>query len=651
MIRFASSKRQQIVRQVFIALGLVIATVVVYLPVRHHEFVDFDDNLFVTENPNIAGGLTWRSVRWAFTAGLTHQDPHADYWRPLSFLSHALDIEMFGLRPAGHHLVNVGIHAAAAVALFLVLQSMTHAPWRCALVAALFALHPLRVESVVWVTERKDVLSGLFFMLTLGAYVGYVRHPFSWARYLAVALLFALGLMSKSMVMTLPFVLLLLDYWPLGRTQWAEPAVGGNVTVAPGQLLKEKLPLFALAAASGLVTLWWQTKPDGIGLLAKIPLGMRIANALLSYGSYIGKTVWPTGLAAFYPLPPRLSAAAVMGAGLGLIAVTAAVIWRARRKPWLVTGWFWYLGMLVPVIGLLQGAGESMADRFTYLPSIGLTMMLCWSVPARAMERWNLKVITWIATVAVLAVSAALSRVQIEYWRNPETLFRRALDVTRDNWLAHCNLGLVLWHVGKTQEAMEHFKQALRIKPDYAEAHNALGFALEQTGRIPEALGHYEQALRLQPDFANAHYNFGIALAQVGRLQEAITQYDQALQIEPDYAEAHNNLGFALAQAGKTQEAMEHFKQALRIKPDYAEAHYNLGIALVRLGRLPEAMGHWEQALRVQPNFAEAHYNLGVALEQTGKLKEAIGHYEQALQIKPDFTEARNALARLQPRQ
>ena len=649
MTRFPLPQRRQIVRQVCVSLALVIATVVVYLPVRHHGFVNFDDDLFVSENPNIRDGLTWHSMRWAFTAGLTHNGPN-DYWRPLTFLSHALDIEIFGLHPAGHHLMNVGIHAAAAVALFLMLQSMTNAFWRCALVAALFALHPLRVESVAWVTERKDVLSGLLFMLTLGAYVGYVRHPSSWARYLAVALLFALGLMSKSMVATLPFVLLLLDYWPLGRTQWAKPAIGNSVTAPANQLLREKLPLFALAAASGLMTLWGHTNPD-VGVLAKMPPAMRIANALLSYVRYIGKTVWPTGLAVFYPLHPGLSPAAVIGAGVGLIAVTGAVIWGARRKPWLVAGWFWYLGMLVPVIGLLQGAGESMADRFTYLPSIGLTMMLCWSVPARAMERWNLKVITWIATVAVLAVSAALSRVQIEYWRNPETLFRRALDVTRDNWLAHCNLGLVLWHVGKTQEAMEHFKQALRIKPDYAEAHNALGFALEQTGRIPEALGHYEQALRLQPDFANAHYNFGIALAQVGRLQEAITQYDQALQIEPDYAEAHNNLGFALAQAGKTQEAMEHFKQALRIKPDYAEAHYNLGIALVRLGRLPEAMGHWEQALRVQPNFAEAHYNLGVALEQTGKLKEAIGHYEQALQIKPDFTEARNALARLQPRQ
>ncbi len=610
MIGFASSKRQQIVRQAFIALGLVIATVVVYLPVRHYDFVDFDDNSFVTENPNIRDGLTWRSVRWAFTAGLIHTDRNADYWRPLSMLSHAVDIEWFGLRPAGHHLMSVAIHAAAAVALFLVLQSMTNAFWRCALVAALFALHPLRVESVAWVTERKDVLSGLFFMLTIGAYVGYVRHPFSWARYLAVALWFALGLMSKSMVVTLPFVLLLLDFWPLGRTQWAEPVVGGNVTATPGQLLKEKLLFFALAAASGLVTLWGQTKPDGKGLLAKIPLGMRVANALLSYGRYIGKMAWPTGLAVWYPLEPGQSAAVAMVAGIGLVGVTIAVIRGARRRPWLVTGWFWYLGMLVPVIGVFQGSGEAMADRFTYLPSIGLLIMLCWSVPSRAMERWNLKVITGVAAVAVLAVSAALSRVQIKYWRDSQTLFRRALDVTRDNWLVHDNLGVILTQAGKMQEAMQHLEQAVRIKPDFAEAHYNLGTALSQVGRIDEAIAHYEQALRINPDFAEAHYNLGNALTRLGRIPEAIAHYEQALRINPDYAKAHGKLGIALDQVGKTEEAIAHYEQALRIKPDFAEAHCNLGNALVRLGRLPEAMRHWDQALESKPDYAEAENNL-----------------------------------------
>ena len=678
-------KRQQIVRQAFISLTLVIATVCVYLPVRDYGFVNLDDNAFVTDNPNIAGGLTWRSVRWAFTAGLTHHDPHANYWRPLSFLSHALDIELFGLHPAGHHLMNVGLHATAAMALFLILQSMTNAPWRCAFVAALFTLHPLRVESVAWVTERKDVLSGLFFMLTLGAYVRYVRGPFSVPRYLTVVFVFALALMSKSMAVTLPFVLLLLDYWPLGRTRWVPPVVAGNnVSMTPGQLLKEKLPLFALAAASGLVTYLGHHTASGMNL-ARVPLGIRIANTLLSYGRYIGKVFWPTGLAVWYPLHPGLSTATAMVAGIGLVGVTTAVIGGARRWPWLVTGWFWYLGMLVPVIGVFQGSGEAMADRFTYLPSIGLTLMLCWSVPARAMERWNLKVITCIAVAAVLAVCAALSRVQIQYWKDSETLFRHALDVTRDNWLAHDNLGVALAQAGRIPEAIAQYEQALRIKPDFPEAHNNLGIALTRSGRIPEAIAQYEQALRITPDFAEAHYNLGLALAQAGRIPEAIAQYEQALRIEPDFAAAHNNLGLALSRIGKIQDAIGHYEQALRIQPDYAEAHCNLGDALeqtgkieeaiahyeqalsikpdfaeahcnlgnalVGLGRLQEAMGHWEQALRSKPDYGEAHYNLAIALEQDGKLKEAIGHYEEALRIKPDFTPAQNALARLQARQ
>jgi len=616
MTQFSSPKRQQIARQAFLSLALVIATVCVYLPVRHGGFVNLDDNVIVTENPNIRGGLTWRSVQWAFTAGLTHDDPNADYWRPLTFLSHALDIEMFGLRPAGHHLMNVGIHALTAVVLFLVLLSITNAPWRCAFVAALFALHPLRVESVAWVVERKDVLSGLFFMLTLDAYVRYVRAPFSLPRYLAVFFLFTLGLMSKSMVMTLPFVLLLLDYWPLGRTRWTPPVVAvNNVPVPAGQLLKEKLPLFVLAAASSVVTFGGHRTSLRMSLVP-LPIGTKIANALLSYTGYIGKMFWPTRLAVWYPLPPALSAAAVTVAGLGLIGVTAAVIAGARTRPWLVTGWFWYLGMLVPVIGVFQGWGEAMADRFTYLPSIGVTIMLCWSVPSRVMERRNLKVITCVAAAAVLVMCAALSRVQLGYWKDSETLFRHAVSVTRDNWLAHNNLGLALSQAGKTQEAITQYELALQAKPDLAEVH----------------------------------YNLGVTLGRVGRIEDAIGQYELALRIMPDYAEAHCNLGIALTQIGRATEGIEHLEQAIRHKSDFAEAQYNLGTALGRAGRLPEAIEHLQQAVQIRPDYTAAHYNLGIALDQAGRIPEAIAHYEQALRIKPDFAPARDALARLQAR-
>jgi Flp pilus assembly protein TadD len=685
MTPLPSYKRQQIVRRAFLSLALAIATVCAYLPVRHDGFVSFDDDQYVTDNPNIRGGLTWQSVHWAFTAGLTHKDPHADYWRPLSFLSHAVDIEMFGLRPAGHHLMNVGIHAAAAVALFLVLESMTRAPWRCAFVAALFALHPLRVESVAWVTERKDVLSGLFFMLTLGAYTRYVRSPFSLPRYLAVLFAFALALMCKSMVVTLPFVLLLLDYWPLGRTRWVPPVVAGaNVTVPPGWLLKEKLPLLALAAASSGVSYLGQRTASGWNF-TPVPTGIRIANAVLSYAGYIGKMFWPTRLAVWYPLRPGLSAPAVTVAGIGLVGVTTAVIRQARRRPWFVTGWFWYLGMLVPVIGVFQGSGEAMADRFPYIPMVGLFIMLGWSVPARALERRNRKVITGVAAAAVLAVCAVLSRVQVGYWKDSETLFRHALDVTRDNWVAHYNLGVVLQQAGKIEEAIAHYEQALRInsddakahnnlgmalaqtgklgeaiahyeqalrlKPDYAEAHNNLGTALAQTGKVEEAIQHYEQALRINPDFADAHTDLGNALAQTGKVEEAIAHYEQALQIIPDYAQAHCNLGMVLAQTGKVKEAIAHFEQAVRIKPDDADAHNDLGIALAQTGKIEEAIAHYEQALRIIPDFAQAHYNLGLALGQAGRIGEAVGHLQQALRIKPDYAQAQNALARLQARQ
>jgi tetratricopeptide (TPR) repeat protein len=648
MTQLPSYQRQQIVRQVLVSLALVIATVGVYLPVRHHEFVNLDDNVFVTENPNIRGGLTWQSVRWAFTADLTHDDRNADYWRPVSYLSHAVDIELFGLRPAGHHLMNVGIHAAAAVALFLVLQSMTNAPWRCAFVAALFALHPLRVESVAWVSERKDVLSGLLFMLTLGAYVRYVRGPFSMARYLVVLFLFALALMTKPMVATLPFVLLLLDYWPLGRTRWAKPVVAGqNITATPGRLLKEKLPLFALAAASSVVTSWVQGNAGGIDFFVRAPPGIRVANALVSYVGYIGKMFWPTGLAVWYPLRPGLPAAAVWGAGAGLVAVTAAVIWAARRMPWLVTGWFWYLGMLVPVIGLLQGGGESMADRFPYIPLVGLFMMLGWSVPDRAMERRIAKVMACLVAVAVLAVCVALSRIQVGYWKNSETLFRHALDVTQDNWLAHCNLAKASERAGRIEDAISHYEQALQIRPAFPEAHISLGVALWQVGRVQEAVEHFEQALRIKPDDAAAHNNLGLVLCQAGEVQKGIGHYEQALRIDPNYVEAEYNFGSALLQEGKFEDAIGHYEQVLRIKPDYAEAHAALGFAFGQIGKFEDAIRHYEQAVQIKPDYAVVYYNLGATFEQAGRIEDAIRQYRQALRVKPDFAEAQNRLAKL----
>ena len=615
-----------------LALILAIVTFIVYQPVWRAGFVDFDDEWYVTTNPHVLGGLTVPGVVWAFTSG------YAANWHPLTWLSHALDCECFGMNAGGHHAVSVLLHVANTVLLFLVLRRMTGATWRSACVAALFGVHPLHVESVAWVAERKDVLSGLFWMLALGGYVRYVERP-TRGRYAAVVGWYAMGLMAKPMVVTLPFVLLLLDYWPLGRTRWRQSVVGNNAQLCFGELVWEKVPLFALAAASCGVTIWAQHSGGAIGSLEALPLGPRIANAVESYVWYMEKAVWPSGLAVFYPY--RLwSPAAVIAAGAILVAVSATVIRRARRDPHLAVGWFWFLGTLVPVIGLVQVGSQSVADRFMYLPLIGLTMMLCWSVPSRAMERWNLKVITCVAAAAVLAECAALSRVQVEYWKNSEALFRRALDVTRDNWVAHNKLGFALMPSGRLQEAIAEYEQALRIDPDYAEAHYNLGSVFLQEGKDSDAIAQYEQALRIEPDYANAHNNLGTVLLREGKVSDAIGHYEQALRFKPDFVEAHFNLGNALAEVGRVPEAIAHYEQALRIRPDYAEAHCNLGVALKQSGRIPEAIAQYEQALRIKPDFAEAHCCLGNILLQEGKVSDAIAQNEQALRIKPDFAEA-----------
>ena len=669
-----SRQRQQ---TILICVCLAVLITAVYWPVGHAGFVNFDDDEYVTENPHVLGGLTVPGVVWAFTTY------HSANWHPLTWLSHALDCEWFGMNAGGHHAVSVLLHVANTVLLFLVLRRMTGAAWRSAWVAALFGVHPLHVESVAWVEERKDVLSGLFWMLAIWGYVRYVERP-TRGRYAVVMAWYAMGLMAKPMVVTLPFVLLLLDYWPLGRTPWRRSVVGNNAQLRFGELVREKVPFFALAAVSCGVTIWAQHSGGAISSLERLPLGPRMANAVVSYVRYMEKAVWPSGLAAFYPYRVWTPGAVVV-AGAILVAVSGAVIGRARREPHLAVGWFWFVGALVPAIGLVHVGITSLADRYTYLPLIGLTMMLCWSVPFRAMERWNLKVITWVAAVAVLAVCAALSRVQIQSWKDSETLFRHAVDVTRDSWVAHFNLAVALGQAGKIPEAIEHLEQVLRIKPDDAEACNILGAALMESGRLPEAIEHLEQALRLKPDYADAHYNLGTALGRAGRLPEAIEHLEHALRIKPDYAKSHYNLGTVLMQSGRLPEAMEHLEQALRLKPDYAEAHNNLGIGLAKAGRIPDAIGHYEQALQIKPDYAEAHnnlgivlmqsgripeaiehlqqalrikpdyveayYNLGDTLAQAGRVGEAIGYFEQALRIKPDYTQAQNALARLQPRQ
>jgi tetratricopeptide (TPR) repeat protein len=647
---------------------LALVTLLVYLPVRHYAFVNFDDPDYVTENPMVQAGLTWSGCQWAFTTW------HASNWHPLTWLSHMVDWQLFGLNAGGHHLVNVLFHATNAVLLFLLLLRLTSALWQSALIAALFAWHPLHVESVAWVAERKDVLSAFFGLLTLMAYVRYAQSRSkvegrgsradiavqaldsrllgaakrsgdgSTRDYLLVLFFFACGLMSKPMLVTLPFVFLLLDYWPLQRLPDFELRISRW-----SRLVWEKWPFFALAAASCVVTFIAQKRGEAVVSLGGYPLSSRIANAAVAYGKYLFNSVYPVNLAVIYPLPiyslPKENPWVQVAGAIIVLAMISWVIWRARRqRPYLLTGWLWYLGMLVPVVGLVQVGSQAMADRFTYLPLIGVFIGVVFGLGDLAKKlRLEPMVMASVAGVVLAGCLFATAR-QLRFWRDSETLFEHTLAATKDNPIAQSNLGTALSEAGQPQEAAEHFGEALRLNPGYAPAHYNLGVALTQTGHLQEAMEHFREALRLNPDYAKAHYNLGVALTQTGHLQEAIEHFREALRLNPDYAPAHYNLGHALLQTGQPQEAIEHFQEALRLKLDDAPAHNNLGVALVQTGQPQEAIKHYQEALRLQPNLPEAQYNLGNALLQTGQPQEATAHFQEALRLKPDYAMAHNNL-------
>lgn len=545
-----------------LACLLGLAVLVVFARAGSFEFVLFDDPAYVQENAHITGGLTLEGIAWVFTHS------HGANWHPLTGLSHMLDCELFGLNPGGHHFTSVAIHALNAALWFLVLANLTGATGRSLFVAAVFALHPLRVESVAWVSERKDVLSGLFWILTIAAYARYARQP-TRGRYAATLLVFLAGLMSKPMVVTLPLVLLLLDIWPLRR--WPAPA--GDRSVLK-RLVAEKVPFLALSFVAGLITLLIQGK--SATTLAEIPLTLRIENAAVSYFRYIGKLVWPTDLAFLYPYPDAIPLAQTVAAGAGLIALTVCALAAARRWPYATVGWLWYVLTLLPVIGLIQVGRQSFADRYTYLPHIGLLMAVTWGLGdllARGrVPRW-LGPVVGAAGVSALAVVAWN---QLGFWRNSATLFERAIAVTANNSLAHHNLGVILLKQGKAGEAIPHLERALEYKPNYEEAHFNLGVALSMQGRLPDALPHYAEAVRLHPGSASWRNELGLILARSGREPEAIEQFTEAVRLDPDLAEAHNNLGVAFANQGRAAEAIEHFTKAVALRPDYRDAQDNL---------------------------------------------------------------------------
>jgi tetratricopeptide (TPR) repeat protein len=610
-----------------IAIGLTAATLAVYAGVRGHAFVNLDDPEYVTANPHVRAGLTWAGVGWAFT------HVHSATWHPLTSLSHMLDIQLFGLRPGAHLMENVALHVLNSVLLFVVLRRMTQRRWPSAVVAALFALHPQHVESVAWISERKDVLSTLFWMLTLLVYAAYASAPRA-GRYLLVVLLFCFGLLAKPMLVTLPFVLLLLDYWPLRR-----------FGAGAWPLAIEKLPLFLLAGAAAAVTYAAQQQAGAVLSTAAVPLSDRFANAPIAYATYLWKTVIPIHLAAFYPLPLPVSAGAAVAATAALALVSAGVLVTMRRRPYLFVGWCWYLGTLVPVLGLVKQGEQAMADRYTYVPLIGVFIMIVWGLADLAAERrWP----SWApvgAAAAALALCAVATATQVAVWRDSATLFDHALRVTSGNYAAHANYGAALMDEGRFAEALSHFEAALRLRPNFIKAQVDAGLAHASLGQADLARADYERALMLDADNALAHYDLGVLLAQQGRPADAAAHYRAAVSADPEHSKAYNNLGLALAALGDSAQAIAAYDAALRVDPAFAPAHLNLAIALEAAGRSDDALTHYETAARLAPDEPLAHLNLGAALAARGRIDDAIEQYRTALRLRPDLTDAQSALA------
>jgi tetratricopeptide (TPR) repeat protein len=610
-----------------ICLLLLCAIFAAYAPVYHFDFVNFDDPDYAAENPHVRAGLTLQGAIWAFTS------PYAANWVPLTWLSHMTDWSLFGFHPGAHHLTSVFLHALSTLLLFAVLHRMTGERWPSALVAFLFGLHPLHVESVAWIAERKDVLSGLFWFLTIWAYTRYTERQGA-VRYALLLAAFSMGLLAKPMMVTLPFVLLLLDVWPLGRAAVA----GGQTRTAV--LVREKVPLFVLAAGASLATYLVQRGGGAVISLTSISPGQRMANAFLSYMAYLGQTVWPARLAVFYPFPEKLPWWPAAGCAAAIVGITLLLARVFRGAPFLLVGWLWYLGTLVPVIGLVQVGEQAHADRYTYVPLVGIFIMLAWSAAAAA-RRWP--VARWVICGMLAAVSVAclvLTSMQVRYWKDSESLFQHAIEVTQGNYVAYNNLGVVERDRHRLTQAIADYREALRIRPSSLEAHNNLSEALLKEGRLDEATVQILETLRLKPDSAEGHVNLGAVLDKRGKLDGAMAEYREALRLAPENAVAHSGLGGVLADLGRTEEALREMREGIRLRPEYADGYYSLGWLLATQGRAAEAIPIFQEAIRLDPDDTEAHYNLGTALAAEGRLAEAMVEFQAALRLKPDYANA-----------
>jgi tetratricopeptide (TPR) repeat protein len=627
-------------KKISVCLILAAITLFAYWPVQNHEFINFDDDLYITGNHRVKAGMTLDGLIWAFDFN------QRSYWHPLAWLSHMLDVELFGLSPTGHHLTNLWIHLANSLLLFWIFYRTTGCLYRSAFIAALFAVHPLNVDSVAWAAERKNLLSTFFWMLSLLFYVRYVENP-SINRYSLILVVFAMGLMVKPMLVTLPFVFLLLDFWPLERLRFnhwqkhdsAKPAGEGILKRQSHvlNLVMEKIPLLVLSGVSIWLSILSSQKLDMVVATDAVPMTLRIANALVSYLNYLAKMIWPRNMAVFYPFPKDLPLWQIAGSGVLLVAVTALFLLRSNRKPYLATGWLWYLGTLVPVIGIVQ-AGEwpSMADRWVYIPMIGIIMIIAWAVPEMT-SKWRHKIPALaVLGISVIACCVVLVRIQLQYWENSRVLFKHTLEVTQENAIAHNNLGSALLWKGETTAALHHFRAALTLRPKMSKFHNNIGHALMKLGRVTEAVDRYLESIRLNPLEAETHNSLAVALIEQGRLAESILHLQKALRLEPNYADAYVNLGAAYRRQGQPKRAAKCYAEAIRLRPDLPEAYNNLGLLLLREGKLKAAASYFRKALDKKSDYAEARNNLEKVRTARERFKEALAQIQAKTKRNPE---------------
>ena len=600
----------------FIPVVLIVVTLAIYIQVINHDFISLDDGFYVLNNPEVRTGLTRQSIAWAFST-------FAGYWHPLTWLSHMADCQIYGLRSGGPHFTNLLLHLANVLLLFIVLKRMTSAVWQSACVAALFAWHPLNVESVAWIAERKGVLSTLFLLLTLLAYEHYTRNTSSWKRYVLLIVALALGLMAKPMLVSLPFTLLLLDYWPLKRIRWHR-AQDANLAGSIFRLIGEKLPLFILVAVQSVLTFLGERDVGNITSLSESSLSFRFANVMASYSTYVGKMFWPRELAVFYPNRTFIPGWQTATAGVLLMCITALVLISIRRCPYLFTGWFWYLGVLLPVIGIVKIGEFSMADRYSYVSLIGLFVMVVWTVSGLLTRQRYRRATIVLLMVIVFPTLGLASWFQTGYWQDNLTLYEYTLAITSDNYVIHHNLGNELVRRGRLEEGIQHYCEALRIKPNSFETHNGLGLALAQQGRLDDSIPEYENALLLRPDSVKVYSNLGLAFAQLGNLDAAIVSLNRALSLDPSSAEVRLNLGIILIRSNKLGEATAHLSKATELSPESAEAHNALGFALTSQGKTQEAISEYGTALRLNPGYVTAQDNLERAQFQNGSPQKIV---------------------------